>query len=408
MALLVLVGMGFGRDINAAEWVLKGSLEQQLRYNDNISFSTIRKDSVVGYFLAPRLQATRKTSVWEIGFEGMGDIRRYDDSRWDCDNYNLGLSNGYRTKRSIFSLSGGYGVSCSYSQQLADTGLLVPNSQSENYQLAPSWTWQWTARDQLILSTLYSKTSFSNPQGGIALSNDSLSFSGNNTYSVNLAGSHLWSRRLSLNGKLYFSNVQYTGANASTQNLFGFQLGANYAINRQWAVSASGGPVWIDETGQRSNVDSSERNSSLSLGSVANISLSYNDRLTQFTTGYSNSVNPSAIGQTLQTQSVFAYYSYRLTRHLLLDLNGNFEHSQSVGSQSTGNLTNQFDRTYFTVAAGIAWELAKNWQLKSSYIYRWQDYQQDKKVLNLNVGTSESNVVMLGLSYSWGGIRKSR
>jgi hypothetical protein len=415
LALLVVACIGFGKDVAAAEWALKGNLGQQLLYNDNIALSTIRKESVVGYLLTPSLQATRKTKTLDIAFQGQGLISRYDDSNWDCDNYNLGLNNGYRTKRSVFSLSGGYSVSCSYRQQIKDTGLLVPGSQSINYRLAPSWTWRWTSRDQLILNTSYSKTTYNNPLGGIA-SDTGLNFSGDDTYTVNLGGNHQWSRRLILNGDLNFSNVQYTGSNASTQNLFGFQLGGIYVINHFWKVGAGGGPKWIDGV-QSSNGVSSGQNSSLSLGYVANISLGYNDQLTQFYTGFTSSVNPSAIGESLQYQSVFANYSYHLTHHLLLDFSSTFSQSQSVGNQSTNNLTSQFDRKYFTAASGITWELAKNLWLRGSYAYSWQDYQQGNIVVqnlnaatlnqNLNVGRSDSNVVMLSLSYSWDGIRKS-
>jgi len=101
IALLVLACIVPGKDVAAAEWALKGSLDQQLLYNDNISLSTIRKESVAGYHLAPSLQATRKTGSLDVGLEGQGDIRRYDDSRWDCNNYNLGSNNGYRAKRSV-------------------------------------------------------------------------------------------------------------------------------------------------------------------------------------------------------------------------------------------------------------------------------------------------------------------
>lgn len=409
MALLAVASIGFGKDVAAAEWELKGSLDQQLQYNDNISLSTIRKDSVVGYLLTPILQASRKTEVLDIAFEGQGDIRRYDDSRWDCENYELGLNNSYRTQRSIFGLSGGYAVSCSYTQQITETGLLVPNSQSENYRLAPSWTWQWTARDQLILDASYSRTSYNNSFVGVALTDEgSLNFTGNDTYTLSLGGNHEWSRRLTLNGNLFFSNIQYTGSgsNASTQNLFGFQLGANYAINRLWGASVSGGPVWVDGSGQSLVGVSPAQSSSLSLGSNANINLSYAGQLTKFSTGYSNSINPSALGQTLQTHSVFASYSYQLTRHLLVDLTGNFANNQSIGGdQSTGS---QFDRSYFTASTGLTWEFTKNWQLKGSYVYSWQDFQQDINVQNLNAGTSDSNVVMLSLGYYWDGIRASR
>ncbi len=411
IGLLVLASIGPGKDLAAAEWLLKGALGQQVLYNDNIALSAIQKAPVFGYLLTPSLQASRKTEILDIAVQGRGDIRRYDDTRWDCDNYNLGSKNDYRTNRSVFSLSGGYGVSCSYAQQLTDTGIILPNNQSENYQLAPSWTWQWTARDELTLGASYSKTSFTNTAGGTTLStgNGPLNYNSNDTYSVNLGGSHQWSRRLSLNEKINFSNIQYTGPNASTQNLFGFQLGANYKVDRLWTVSAGGGPVWVDSQ-PSSNVDTPGQNSSLSLGRVANINLTYAGLLNKASAGYSNAVNPSSIGQTLQTQSFFANYSYQMTRHLALDISGNYSLSQSVGGNSSNNATSQFDRSYFTASAGIAWELAKNWQLKGSYAYSWQDYQQDKNVnvQNLNAGTSVANVVMLSLGYSWDGIRISR
>jgi hypothetical protein len=406
IALLVLACIVFGKDVAAAEWALKGALGQQLQYNDNISLNATRKDSAAGYLLTPNLQATRKTELLDIAIEGRGDIRRYDDSRWDCNSYNLGLNNDYRTKRSVFKLSGAYSLGCSYSQQITDTGLLVPASQTENYRLAPSWSWQWTSRDQLILDTLYSKTSYSNSLAGVT-SSTGLIFSGNDTYSVKLGGNHQWNKRLSLNEKLLFSNIQYTGSNISTQNLFGFQVGADYTINHYWAVNAGGGPIWID-TQQSSGGVTSGNNPSLSLGSVANISLDYDDQLTKFSTGFSNSVNPSAIGQTLQTRSVFANYSYRLTQRLLLDLTSNYSHSESIGGQSSNNTISQFNRSYFTVTPGVAWELAKNWRLKGSYVYRWQDYQQNQNLPNLNAGTSDSNAVMFSLGYSWDGVRLSR
>jgi len=410
IALLVLACIGFGKNVAAAEWALKSSLEQGMHYNDNIAFSTVRKDSVVGYRLNPSLEATRKTEALDLAFKGQGDIRRYDDSRWDCNNYNLSSNNDYRIQRNTFSLSGGYNTSCSYTQQIEDTGLLTPNSQSRSYKIAPSWTWQWTPRDQLILSPSYTKTSYSNSLNNIA-SSTGLSYSGNESYSVNLGGSHEWTERLSLNEKFNFSNIQYTGLDSPAQNLFGFQLGANYKINRNWAASASGGPMWVDSQ-QSSNSVTAEQSSSLSLGSVAAINLNYNGQLTQFSAGFNNSISPSAIGQTLQTRSISANYSYRLTEHLLLGLTSNYSHSESIGGQSS-RLISQFKRDYYTVAPSIAWELAKDWQLKGSYTYSSQDFKQDNNFQNLNSknlnnGTTDSNVVMLLLDYAWDGVRISR
>ncbi len=404
--LFALACAGLARDVAAAEWALKGSLGQALQYNDNIALSTTDKAAVAGYLLTPSLEATRKTAAMDLGVTGLGNIRRYDDSSWDCDNYNLGSDNSYRTKRSVFSLTGGYSVSCSYTQQLKDTGLLVPSSQATSYRIAPAWTWQWTHRDQLILSTSYSKTSYSNSVSSVDPSTG-LIFSGNETYSVNLGGDHQWDKHLTLSGKLLFSNVQYSGSNASTQNLFGFQLGGNYKINRYWAVNASGGPMLVDSR-QSSNSVTSGQNNSLSVGSVANINLSYDGQRSKFSTGYANSVSPSAIGQTLQSHSLFANYSYRLSHHFLFDFTSSYTHSESIGAQTSNTLTGQFNRDYFTTAPSIIWEPAKNWKVKGSYVYRWQDYQQSSTLQNLNVGTTDSNAVTISLVYSWDGIRISR
>ncbi|EIC28201.1 MULTISPECIES: hypothetical protein [Methylomicrobium] len=412
---LIVVACGFfGKNIAAAEWELKGELGQQFQYNDNFSLTPVRQESVAGYLLNPRFHTSRKTGNLDLAVDGQADIRRYSDSRWDCDNFNLGAKSEYRTRRSIFNLNGGYGVNCTYSQQIVDTGLILPNSQSENYLLAPSWTWQWTARDQLILDASYTKTSYNNSQNGIASSNHSFSFSGNDTYTVGLGGNHQWSRRLVLNEKLYFSNIQYTSSNASTQNLFGFQLGGNYKINRLWKINANAGPVWVDARMDDSSTIASAGSSSWTVGHVANINLHYDGRLTQFSTGYSNALNPSAIGQTLQNQSLFANYSYRLARHLMMNLSGIYSLNESIANNSINRSNGQFDRTYFTVAAGITWDLTKHWQLRGSYAYNWQNYRQPQSqqnldgIANLNVGSSESNVVMLFLNYSWDGIRLSR
>jgi hypothetical protein len=413
---LVVVACCFaGKDSAAAEWGVTGKLGQQFQYNDNIALTTTRKSSVVGYLLNPAFQASRKTENLDLVLDGLADIRRYSDSIWDCDNFNLAAHGEYRTRRSIFNLNGEYGVSCSYATQLADTGLIVPNTESETYRLAPSWTWQWTARDQLILDATYSRISYSNSQNGIASGDDSsVIFNGNDTYTVGLGGKHQWDRHLSLNGKLYFSHIQYTGVNASTQNLFGFQLGGNYKIARFWTIDAYGGPVWVDTQDDDSSAVSSSGSSSVSVGSNVNINLNYDGPSGKLSLGYYNTVNPSAIGQTLQAQSFFANYSYYLTRHLTVDFSGNYDQSESTGGGSIDNAGSQFDRTYFTLATGITWSLTKHWQLRGSYAYSWQDYQQAQGlqnlegITNLNVGSSESNAVMLSLSYSWDGIRLSR
>ncbi|MGR9106904.1 MAG: outer membrane beta-barrel protein [Gammaproteobacteria bacterium] len=405
--ILVLLGMAFGKDLTAAEWSLTGALNQQLEYNDNISLNPIRKDSVFGYRLIPGLLAKRTTEALDLALEAGAEIRRYDDTRWNCDNYSVGFGNLYITaqKKHTLGLKGGYAVACSYSQQLTDTGLLLPNSQSETYLLAPSWTWQWSARDQLLLNASYNKTTFGQTASGLA--GDVVPFTNSTTYTADLGATHKWSRRLSLNGKLSYSNVQFTGANPSTQNLFGFEAGASYLLTRNWTVRAAAGPKWVQGSSNTAN-QSPGQNSGLTLGYVANVEVSYQGQFTNWTAGFTSSITPSAIGQNLQTQTVFANYSYQLSEFVLFLISANYSQSKSIGGQTIDATGNQFDRIFLGLSTGLTWEFMENWQLKGNYSYSRQDFKQGGNIQNLLTGVSDANLVMLNLSYSWDGIRTSR
>lgn len=378
----------------AAEWAAKGSLDQQMVYNDNISFGSLRREAVWGYIVTPTLEISRKSRVFETLFRGQGLISRYDDSRWDCENVALALNNRYLTQRGVLALAGSYTDSCSYTQQISDTGVLAPKTTVESFRLAPSWTWKWTPRDQLIAEASYSTTSYANTRqvpGGVG-------FSGNETYAANLGINHLWSRNLSLNGGVFFSHVQYTSAGQSTQVAWGPQVGANYRINRRWSVSAGGGLRWVDTL----DAGAGQREGTV-LGHVGNLGVSYTGRLATFSAGYSNAINPSGIGQLVQSHGVYANYAYRVTARLSLSASGNFTNSQSIG-----NSADRFDRNYLIVSTGIVWEFAKNWRIRGEYVYRWQDYGQDRSLPNTAGGTADANTLMLSINYAWDGIRGSR
>ena len=392
---------------NAAQWEVKGQLGQQLEYNDNLLLSTDKKQPAFGYYLAPTLVASRKTGILELEFKGVGNIRHYDDSRLDCEAYNLNADNRYKTKDSSFSLSGGYGTNCSYSLQVTPEGTVVPSSQSENYQISPTWTWQWAAQDQLVATGGYSNTTYT------TLGETSASIlSGNEIYTVDLTDKHLWSPNLTFSGGMTFANVKYTDNNASTQNIYGLNVGAIYSLNPQWNFTVGGGPRWINSETSLNNAAPDE-DSLTTLGHAAYITLSYTGKYNAFSFGYSDSVNTSALNQTLQNQTISAAYSYLFSKRLTLFVNSRYSNVQSVGGESTANSNAAFDSTFFTASAGISWEFAQNWQLKSSYVYRWQEVGDSTSTIgqndgSLRSGTSESNAVMLSIDYAWDGIRTSR
>ncbi len=410
LASLILVMLG--QIAVAAEWKLTGTLEQGVEYDDNIAMR-VDATPAFGYLLRPSLSANWNTAVMNLGITGNGDIRRYDDERWDCDSFSLGLNQRYLRQRNVFSLAGGYSQSCSYSQQIADTGILVPNNQSESYNLAPAWNWQWTPRDQLSLSPTYSQTSYS-AVGSANNIGTGVGYQSNKTYGVDLSENHQWSQRLSFNGGLSFSHTEYTGTGtstytgtgASTQNVSGFQLGGEYAITRYWSVNAGGGGRWVQRP-MTYNSPGSDGDNSLLFTQVSNLTLSYTGRSMDYSLGYSRTVNPSAFGQASEYNSVNTKYSYQFTRDLSFSLDGSFLNSQAVGQSVNQAAQN---RTYYTASTGLVWKFVRDWQLSASYRYRRQEYPDVEGVQAANAFSDAqvSNALMLHLKYNWNGLRGSR
>ena len=402
IGVFVLACLGFGKEATAsdwgdwaAEWVdMKASLAQQIQYTDNISMSATQKQALIGYFLNPSLQVSHKTESFDISFKAQGNIKRYDNPLWDCENYTLGLNSQYKTRSSIFKMAGGYSTTCAYSSQSQETGVIVSGVQSENINLAPTWMWQWTPRSQLSLGAIYTNRSYSGGSNSTANTSSSTptSYTNYDSYSINLGLNYAWDRYLSLNGGLYFMDSQYQGTNASTQRSIGLQLGGQYVISAHWSANFSAG---VRRTDMQSNsAGASSLPNSSSMSPLGNVSLSYIDRLSKFSVGYANTIMPSALGQTLQTQSIYAKYSYELTPHLSLNMNTIVLQSQSIGGQAiTGTTSSSYGREAFTNTVGLFWNFAPNWQLKGSYTYRWQNITQQN-------GTAESNTVMLSLNYT--------
>ena len=388
----------------ADEWKVSGALDQEALYNDNIA---MRADpsAVFGYLLKPRLQADWSTAVMKVGVNGSGDIRRYDDQRWDCDNFSLGANQQYLQKRHVFSVSGEYSQRCSYSQQLEDTGILVPNNQMESYSISPVWNWQVTPLDGLTLSPSYSETNYSRTQVDNNLATN-VNYRNNKTFSANLSETHNWSRRLSTNVGLFYSDTEFSNAGSThSQSVFGFQLGGKYLISRAWSVNAGGGLRWVQQPFSV-NTGSDSGNGSPLLAEVGNLDLVYKGRFIDYSLSYTRSINPSAYGQLFDYSSLSSRFSYQITKELSFDLNGSISENQTIGQAEVQAANN---RTYYSASTGLTWKFAKAWRLSASYRYQRQEFPDaSAQASGAFANTRESNAVMLNLNYNWDGWRVSR
>ncbi len=382
----------------ADEWKLTGALEQSIEYDDNINMN-VDSSSVFGYLLKPVFGFEWNTSVMNASVTGRGDIRRYDDKQWDCDAFSLNADQQYQQKTSIFSVAGNYSKSCSYSDQLSDTGIIVPDTQSEAYNLSPSWSWQWSGLDRVSISPSYSQTVYSSTSTGTVNSN----FQDNKIYSLNISENHSWNRRLNSAASLFFSRSEFgNSANISTQNSYGFQLSGGYNITRMWSVNMGAGLNWV-QSPSNSNVNNS-RNSSLLRTELFNFGLGYSDRRINYALDYTRRNSPSASGQIIEYSTVNVNFSYEISRQWAFNIDGSMTKNKSIG-QSAFQISS--DRTYYTATIGLVWDIDKEWRLSTSYRYRRQEFTSSgiTQVTNIQRSITDSNTVMINLNYNWDGLR---
>lgn len=400
---LLALGIAFAAispSARAVQYEVQGALDQQLQYNDNLILSRQDPQAAFGYILSPSLQAAARTPLLELSLNGLGSIRRYDDSQFDCDTFIVGGGARYQMKSSNLGFAGSYNQNCTYNLQLGENTALNPQSRSDSYRLGPIWSWDWARNHRLVAEGQYSNSAYT----ALTAGGNGTGLFNSEIYTARLTENYTWSPDLTVLGGLNFSRNKYSGLNASTQDIYGIQLGANYSISPQWAFSVGGGPRWVDT---RANSDDPLvlRGSGVALGYTDNISLTYSGQNSGASIGYSDSLVPSALGQTVQLRSVFLQLRHDVTRRIALSLNTSYSSSQSV-QESEGN-ARRLDSSYLTATAGVAWRMAEDWTLGGSYIYRWQDVVRADAAALLNTGTTDSNTVMLFLNYQWPGLRNS-
>jgi hypothetical protein len=376
----LVCGLLLSHPLAAAEWSTRARLQQQLGYNDNMRLMTRDPEAVWSYTLEPALEMQRKNRDSDLEIKAGADIRRNDDPRWDCDNFNLQTRNEYRSGRMGAGFSGGYTGSCTYLQQLIDTGLLQPRVDYRQLQLTPSWFWQWGPRDKLTAETGYARTEYDRNPG-----DPSTAFIGNETWSFALDEGHQWSPRLALDGRLIVTTLRYADRTLPDQSVQGVQLGGHYQLDRTLKISLDAGPRRI-QTRSAPGSDGSVR-----WGHSLNLAIDHETLLHRVTARYSSTIAPSSIGQALQYQTLSSRYQYRIDPAWSLQLEAGYYRTASLDGPSPANA---FNRDYVAVSAGLRWHLTRELDLTLDYGYRFQQYDDFP-------GQAHGNSLLLGLGYGY-------
>jgi len=386
----------------ADEFKISGALKQSIEYDDNISMQE-DKVAVSGYLMKPSFNVNWNTPSTQVSLSAKGDIRRYDVKVWDCETFSLASSQQYTYHTHVFSFAGNYAKSCSYSDQVSDTGVLQTGNESQTYRLSPTWSWQWSALDRLSLNSSYSKMTYTNSGSGNNSDLNNVNFQGNESYSINISENHMWTRRLSSSISSFFSSTIFgDSGGTSNQQTFGFQASNSYNITRMWTVNIGGGLQWLEQPSA-----SNENGDAINRTDIIDFSLNYAGQLTDFSLSYSRTVIPSAIGQLIENNNFAIDYSYNFSRKLSFNIASSLLKNKTIG-QSEFQINS--DRSFYTGTIGVTWSFDKEWQLSANYRHRRQEYTSlgSTTVVNEQDDVLSSNAFMVHLNYNWNGMRVFR
>lgn len=389
--------------VNASEWKISSALDQSVEYDDNKGLQT-NATPAFGYTLNPSFTVELNTAVLSTGVTARGDIRRYDDERWNCEAMSLNFNQQYQMRLSLFSLSASYLQSCSTSNQDVDSGIQQPDNQSETYTLSPAWNWQWSALDFISFTPSYTKTVFSSTgtnNEGVTTS----SFRGSETYSLNLSERHSWTRRFSSTASLFYSSSEFNSFNGPLkQTVFGFQLSSQYNITRQWVINGGAGLQWVKSPGNNVSA-TTNNNDSLLRSENFSLSLSYSGKQINNSLAYSRAVSPSSTGQLQESNSFNISSTYKMTEKFDLTFNASVLQNESAGQGQILGQSTSSDRSYYTGSIGLGWKFAKEWRLSTSYQYSRQQITNEGQFNNEQDQPRTSNAIMFHLNYNWNGLR---
>jgi hypothetical protein len=426
---VVLIGLvGCSGLCHAAEWTLKGWLDQSLSYDDNVFLnpdgqSTDPRNSQQGrqgsfqYKITPVLSFLHQTDISDVeGSASYGTQVYTDVEGLDFDVQRYSLRGAYKTELIDWGLAGNYSIIPTRNTAVLDSGVYNVNIQNSTWSLAPTITFKIDEVNSLKLAATYSESTFDRP-GNARNNNQSSFFNDNTNANVDIAWQRLWTERYSTAISWFYNTVDYgpqqpsndgnsNANNASSFESTGLNFTNNYMLSEKWKLD---GTIGFRQTDSQSNI--AQANSS-STGFLANIGVNYTDERYSGGLNFSRSLVPSTFGQ-LQEQTSFGLnYNYKITERLSAGLSASYQESTFVieGGSQVGN-DSQTRKNIF-INPTVHWQLAQDWSLTGSYRYRSQtgflQGNPNQPTAQLIDQTADSNLFLLSINYNWKGLKMSR
>lgn len=410
------------------EWSLKGSVDQNLSYDDNVLMQSKSQASNSNqprgsfqYRIIPVITFQHKTDVSEVHADALYGTQIYTDiPSLDQKIQNYGIGGLYKTAKFDWGLGANLAITPSRNTAVQNGGNFNTNSEMTTWSVSPSVSYKIDEINSLTLSPSYSETSFTNPRSSTnntnALNNN---FNNYDSTNVDLSWQRLWTDRYTSGVHLFYSNYNTTqqqeikrGTFTSTPSSFdsvGLNLSNDYAWSENWKLD---GTIGVRHTESNHTDPNVGKVNSSSFGFLANIGINYTGESFSSGINFSRSLTPSNQGQLQEQTSVGLNFNYQILERLSASFTTSYLESDLVNTQSTLN-NGQTTRKNLIIQPAVKYMLSPDWTLAGTYRYRTQEGQLNNSTQgsgnNGNTdGVTDSNLFMLSINYNWKGLKLSR
>lgn len=377
-SIIFVLGLTTAFPILSAQWSLQPTLNPSFEYDDNISMEATDKESSLKYSLRPTIISGYETERTKISLSTGYSIERFSSTeRESQSNPFLQLNTNRSFQRSSLRFGLSFREDAFRDTAEEDTGNFSSTTVVKTQSFSPTYSYNVTERDSLIVNLGYVKREYSTNE-----------FRDNDTKSASVSWLHQFSERV--NGFTSFSSSKYESGNSdnsSSENKnHNFSVGLDYQLTERWLLSGEVGVRYLDtSTGSLSTS---------STGSSFNFSASHKSEIGNLSINLQRRLNPSSTGDVNEQDIFNISWTKGLSEKLSFSISSRYIETTSAAEDSENKRQN------FNVSPRLTWKLTEKTSVNASYRFRQQK--------NTNEAKAEGNIFSLTISHDWQGYRFSR
>jgi hypothetical protein len=385
--LTILLATGLASGVNAAEWALTATLDPSYGYDDNVEMEEDEQGSSIVEFnptLTTSYELEDMQSALTIGYA----IERYASfSELDTENPFVGFDIQHQRERSSYGLEASYREDSTRNEAEDNTGDFTSTSTVARRSISPSFNYQLTELDLLLLNGNYSDSRYSTSD-----------FSDYETKSLTAGWQHQFTERFAGGFNVTVANYQSDGRGLNTDSdndNYNLSATLSYELSELWQVSGEVGvrKLKAEETNTLGVVTNDT-----STGSTYDFEAIRKSELDTVSIAVSRGLLPSSDGDVNERDRINITWIRQLSETLSSRVDGSYQETTSAIDEGSRE-----ERENLYISPSLTWQFEPDLGLEFAYNYRQQKESESEVDEDVN-----SNAVFVTLIYNWDGIRASR